>query len=113
MAVQLDLKAVEALEAVVKFGGFGRAAARLHRVQSAVSHQIKKLERELGVQLLDRDQHNVRLTPAGEVILAEGRRLLLQADCVRSLAQRLSEGWEPHLQVVIDGILPLDPALTA
>jgi DNA-binding transcriptional LysR family regulator len=113
MSMKLDLKAVEALDGVVRYGGFGRAAKRLHRVQSSISHQIGNMERQLGVRLLDRDGHRVRLTPAGEGVLAEGRRLLVQAERVRSVARQFLEGWEPQLLIVIDGIVPLDPALAA
>ena len=111
--MKLDISGLEALEAVVKYGGFSRAAEHLHRVQSAVSHQIGKLEEQLGVRLFDRDDYRVRLTPAGEAILAESRRLLAQAARLRSVARQFSQGWEPELVVIVDGILPLDPALAA
>ena len=88
--MQLDLSALEALEAVVKCGGFGRAAEHLHKVQSAVSHQVQKLEEQLGITLFNRESHRVCLTPAGEVILAESRRLLSQAEHVSSLARQFS-----------------------
>ncbi|MGP3962265.1 LysR family transcriptional regulator [Nonomuraea sp. 3N208] len=55
---------------------FGRAAAREHIVQSALSQQIQRLERELGVRLLDRSSHHVNLTPAGVTFLAEARQIL-------------------------------------
>jgi DNA-binding transcriptional LysR family regulator len=55
---------------------FGRAAAREHIVQSALSQQIQRLERELRVRLLDRSTHHVALTPAGKVFLAEARQIL-------------------------------------
>ncbi|MFC5835533.1 LysR family transcriptional regulator, partial [Nonomuraea insulae] len=55
---------------------FGRAAAREHIVQSALSQQIQRLERELGVRLLDRSTHHVDLTPAGVAFLAEARQIL-------------------------------------
>ncbi|MEV4568725.1 LysR substrate-binding domain-containing protein [Nonomuraea sp. NPDC049419] len=57
---------------------FGRAAAREHIVQSALSQQIQRLERELGVQLLERSTHHVALTPAGAAFLTEARRVLDQ-----------------------------------
>lgn len=109
----LDLSGLEALEAVVKYGGFARAAEHLHKVQSAVSHQIQKLERQLGVSLFNRDGYRVHLTPAGEAILAESRRLLSQAEHVQSVARQFSQGWEPGLVIIVDGILPLDPTLAA
>ncbi|MEU8247830.1 LysR substrate-binding domain-containing protein [Nonomuraea sp. NPDC048916] len=55
---------------------FGRAAAREHIVQSALSQQIQRLERELGVRLLDRSTHHVALTPAGTAFLTEARQIL-------------------------------------
>ncbi|SEH03526.1 DNA-binding transcriptional regulator, LysR family [Nonomuraea solani] len=55
---------------------FGRAAAREHIVQSALSQQIQGLERELGVRLLDRSAHHVDLTPAGAAFLIEARQIL-------------------------------------
>ncbi|MEV0386729.1 LysR substrate-binding domain-containing protein [Nonomuraea sp. NPDC050643] len=55
---------------------FGRAAAREHIVQSGLSQQIQRLERELGVRLLDRSTHHVDLTPAGAAFLVEARQIL-------------------------------------
>jgi DNA-binding transcriptional LysR family regulator len=111
--MQLDLNSLEALEAVVRCGGFARAAERLYKVQSAVSHQVRKIERQLGVKVFNREGYRVQLTPAGEAILAEGRRLLAQAEHVRSVARQFSEGWEPSLTIIVDGIVPLDPTLSA
>jgi DNA-binding transcriptional LysR family regulator len=113
MIMQLDLNGLEALEAVVKYGGFARAAEHLHKVQSAVSHQIHKIEQQLGISVFNRDGYRVQLTPAGEAILAEGRRLLAQAEHVRSVARQFSQEWEPSLMIMVDGILPLDPTLSA
>ncbi len=109
--MQFDLGALEALVAVVDSGGIGRAAQRLQKAQSAVSRQIRKLEDQLGVELFNRDGYRVQLTAAGEAVLAEGRRVLSQAERVGSVAQQFTQGWEPRLLVIIDGILPLDPIL--
>ncbi len=111
--MQLDLGALEALDAVVKYGGVARAAEHLHKVQSAVSHQIQKLEEQLGVSLFNRDGYRIQLTPTGESILAESRQLLAQAEHVRSVARQFAQGWEPSLVIIVDGILPLDPTLAA
>jgi DNA-binding transcriptional LysR family regulator len=66
---------------------FGRASEREHIVQSALSQQLQRLERELGVKLLDRSTHHVQLTRAGVAFLAETRRLLAQADRAVAAAQ--------------------------
>jgi DNA-binding transcriptional LysR family regulator len=55
---------------------FGRAAAREHIVQSALSQQIQRLERELRVRLVDRSTHHVQLTTAGDTLLVEARQVL-------------------------------------
>lgn len=112
-SMQLDLNGLEALEAVVKYGGFARAAEHLHKVQSAVSHQVRKVEEQLGISVFNRDGYRVQLTPAGEAILAESRRLLAQAEHVRSVARQFSQEWEPGLVIIVDGILPLSPTLAA
>ena len=86
--VDLDLELVRTFETVVVAGGFTRAAERMHKTQSTVSAQIKKLEEVVGVPLLDRDTRNLRLTAAGEVLLEQGRELLTMND---ELLSRLPE----------------------
>jgi DNA-binding transcriptional LysR family regulator len=111
MILQFDLIGLKAFVAVVDCGGFGRAAQQLHKAQSAISHQVRKLEEQLGIELFNREGYRVRLTPAGEAVLAEARRVLAQTEHVQSVARQFSQGWEPRLLVIIDGIFPLDPIL--
>lgn len=111
--MSLDLNFLLALDTVVREGSVAKAALRLHRAQSAISYQIKQLEQQLGLTLLDRDGHRVKLTSAGEVILSEGRRLLIQANQLEVLAQELNQEWEAKLLVIIDGILPQQSILKA
>lgn len=60
------LRQIEYLQAVIEHGNFYLAAEQCHVSQSAISQQIKKLEDELGVKLLDRHNRTFSLTPAGE-----------------------------------------------
>lgn len=87
---------------------FGRAAERLHIAQPSLSHQIRRLEQQLGVTLLDRTSRRVELTEAGRALLSEGRRLLAHSEratrLVRSVsAERLSVGFYGSAAI---GLLP-------
>jgi DNA-binding transcriptional LysR family regulator len=79
---------------------FGRAAAREHIVQSALSQQLVRLERKLGVPLLERSTHHVRLTPAGSAFLVEARQILAHVSRAAIAAQRAA-GSAPTLRVGI------------
>jgi DNA-binding transcriptional LysR family regulator len=79
---------------------FGRAAAREHIVQSALSQQVQRLERELGVRLVERSTHHVSLTAAGVVFLAEARQILAHVDRA-AVAARNATGVSPALRVGI------------
>ncbi len=70
--------------AVAELGSFTRAAKRCLVVQSALSHQIARLEKELGARLFDRTSRRVRLTPAGEAFLPAARQALDAAERARS-----------------------------
>src|SRR5690348_14102986 len=71
---------------------FGRAAARLHMAQPALSNAIKRLEETVGVELLTRTKRSVKLTTAGSVFLAEARGLLAQGDRAVDQARQASQG---------------------
>ena len=79
---------------------FGRAAAREHIAQSALSQQIQRLERELGVTLLERSTHHVALTPAGAAFLSEARQILVSAQRAVAAARQAGD-LAPVLQVGI------------
>ncbi len=74
--------------AVAEELSFTRAAARLGIAQSPLSRAIQRLERRLGVTLLERTSRHVALTPAGEVLLREGGRALEAVTTATRLAQR-------------------------
>ena len=105
MLAALSLDALRTLDAIDRGGSFAAAAAELHRVPSAISYTVSRLERDLGVTIFDRSGHRARLTAAGRLLLEEGRRILVAGDELAAAARRLAEGWEPTLRVAVDGLI--------
>ncbi|MFE9295897.1 LysR family transcriptional regulator [Streptomyces niveus] len=85
---------------------FGRAAERLGMAQPPLSQRIRELERELGVELFDRSRRQVRLTPAGDVLLGEARELLAGVGRMRELVARAARGEYGTLRVGVPPELP-------
>ncbi|GAB3989107.1 LysR family transcriptional regulator [Actinoallomurus acanthiterrae] len=76
----MELQQMRYVVAVAETSNFTRAAEQCMVVQSALSHQIARLERELGAKLFDRTSRRVRLTPAGDAFLPAARQALEAAD---------------------------------
>lgn len=71
---------------------FGRAAARLHLTQPSLSQQLQRLERTLGVELVARTSHEVRLTSAGRAFEIEARAIVAQVDKAAHTAREAAAG---------------------
>jgi DNA-binding transcriptional LysR family regulator len=84
----LDLELLRSFVSVVDAGGFTRAGERVHRTQSTVSQQIKRLEDDIGQPLLNRAGKDVTPTEAGEQLLSYARRLLSLAEEARDVLAR-------------------------
>jgi DNA-binding transcriptional LysR family regulator len=95
----MELRHLRYFVAVAEELHFSRAAERLHVAQPAVSEQIRKLEAELGVRLLNRTKRTVSLTDAGAVLLAEARRLLEQVEAARLALQEVCDGNAGRLRI--------------
>ncbi|WP_394255796.1 LysR family transcriptional regulator [Pseudoclavibacter helvolus] len=95
----LDLRQLAHFVVVAEELHFGRAAQRLHLSQPALSVQIRKLELSLGTALFTRDSRNVVLTPAGEVLLHQGRGLLAKAGQVARNTKELHGAQRGALRV--------------
>ena len=76
----MELRQLRAFVTVATLGHFGQAAERLHLTQPSLTQRIQALERELGVQLLDRNPRGVQLTTAGQLLLPRAQKLVEMND---------------------------------
>jgi len=104
--MKLSLDGLLVLDAIARKGSFAAAAEELHRVPSAITYTVQKLEQDLGVLLFDRSGHRARLTPAGEELLKDGRHLLRAAVDIECRVQRVAKGWETELRIAYDDVVP-------
>ncbi|MDP6707261.1 MAG: LysR substrate-binding domain-containing protein [Alphaproteobacteria bacterium] len=96
--------------AVAEFSHFGRAAEACRVSQPALSGQIKKLEGELGVPLFERTNRAVRITAAGEEIIAQAREVLAQVARIEATAKAHVDPLAGRLRL---GLIPtIGPYLT-
>jgi DNA-binding transcriptional LysR family regulator len=107
--MKLSLEALEALDAIDRHGSFAAAAKALHRVPSAMTYTIQKLEQDLDVQLFDRRGHRAVLTESGRELLREGRHLLTAAGALECRVRQVARGWEAELVIAVNELLPFEP----
>jgi len=107
----MELRHLRYFIAVADELSFSRAAMRLYIAQPALSCQIKALEAELGVQLFDRRNNPIQITPAGEAFLEESRATLAQLEQAVHKTQRIHQGALGYLTVgftssIANGVFP-------
>jgi LysR family transcriptional regulator, nitrogen assimilation regulatory protein len=85
----MDLKQLRYFVQVASLGGFNRAADTLRIAQPALSRQVRLLEVELGVKLLERSSRGVRTTAAGNLLLSQANIILTNADAIKESLRAL------------------------
>jgi DNA-binding transcriptional LysR family regulator len=105
--MRLTLDALIVLDAIDRKGSFAAAAEELHRVPSAITYTVQKLEQGLDIVLFDRSGHRAHLTPAGSKLLEDGRHLLRAAGELELTVKRIATGWEAELRIAMIDLLPL------
>src|SRR5438105_15287181 len=105
--MRLTLDALIVLDSIHRNGSFAAAANELHRVRSALTYTIQKLERDLGVTLFDRTEHRAKLTPIGKILIHEGSNLLRMATDLERTIKRLKTGWEEEIFIAVDDTISI------
>ena len=95
----MDIRQLRYLVALAEEQHFTRAATREHVAQPALSQQIRRLEAELGLPLVQRTTRHVAITEAGELLVARARRILAELDAARAELQALSGLQAGHVTV--------------
>ena len=103
----MELRQLRYLVALAEERHFTRAAAREHIAQPALSQQIRRLEQETGLALVERTTRRVAMTEAGELLLARARRILAEVDAADAELQSLSGVQTGH--VIIGAIHTMGP----
>jgi DNA-binding transcriptional LysR family regulator len=104
----MELRQVRYFLALAEECHFGRAAARLHVAQPALSQQIKQLEHELGTPLFHRSTRHVELTEAGRQLTEHARTLLAEAERARAHMAELATGQAGRVSVGFIGTATYD-----
>ncbi|MCP3097398.1 LysR family transcriptional regulator [Myxococcus sp. K15C18031901] len=95
----MDARRLSCFIAVAETLHFRKAAERLRLAQPALSQHIRRLEEELGCQLLRRDRRRVELTPAGRTLLESGRRALVHLEHAAEATRRAAAGQVEPLRI--------------
>ena len=103
--LKLSLEALQVIDAIDRRGSYAAAAEELHRVPSALSYSVHKLEQDLDVLVFDRRGHRAQLTEAGRELLDEGRQLLRAAGELECRVKRVATGWETELRIAVDTVI--------
>ncbi len=109
--MKITIDGLLVLDAINTHGSFASAAKSLHRVPSAISYSMKKLEQELGAELFNRTGHRAVLTEAGLLLLQEGRQLINAIEDLECQIKKVSDGWESQLIIAVGDMFPVDGLL--
>lgn len=104
--MNIELRHLRYFIAVAEELHFGRAAERLHISQPPLSQQIQALEEHIHAKLLERNNRNVALTPAGNMFLKEAYQILSQVDAAATKAARMEKGELGELSIGFTSTTP-------
>ena len=100
----ISIEILEALDAIDRRGSFAKAAEELNKATSAVSYAVQKLEEQLDIAVFQRQGRRSVLTPAGRLILEEGRGILQATARLANKAKEVATGWEPRINIAVESL---------
>ena len=92
----ITIEVLQTLDAIDRRGSFAKAAEELNKATSAISYAVQKLEEQLDIALFQRQGRRSVLTPAGQLILTEGREILSVT------AKEIATGWEARISIALE-----------
>ena len=98
----ITIEVLETLDAIERRGSFAKAAEELNKATSAVSYAVQKLEEQLDIALFRRQGRRSVLTPAGRLLLTEGREVLQTTARLANKAREVATGWEPRIRIEVE-----------
>jgi DNA-binding transcriptional LysR family regulator len=101
----ITLDALEVIDAIDRRGSFAKAAEELNKATSALSYTVQKLEEQLAITLFQRQGRRSVLTPAGQLLLKEGREILAATALLADKAREVATGWEPRLRLAVESLM--------
>jgi len=107
----LSIDELMLLEAIRESGSLSRAATRLGKAPSTISHAARKLEERFDALLFDRRRYRLQLTPAGQLLAQEAARILEDASRLNQRLKQVATGWEESLRIVTDELLEFETLL--
>lgn len=100
--MKLSFDALLVIDTIARTGSFSAAAHALHKVPSAITYTVKKLEEDLDIQVFDRRGHRAVLTATGRALLEDGRKLLLANNELEAKLRRINQGIENNICVAVN-----------
>ncbi|MBN8740888.1 MAG: LysR family transcriptional regulator [Lysobacterales bacterium 69-70] len=107
----LSADEIALLEAIRDTGSLNRAAVRLDKAPSTVSHAARQLEARYDALLFDRRRYRLQLTPAGQLLAREAARLAVDMARLTQRVKQIAGGWEDRLWLVTDEVLEFQTLL--
>ena len=107
----LNIDEARTLDLLARHGSIAKTAQTLHKSGAAVVYTLASIETKVGMPVFDRTTYRTKLLPVGERLRAACQKLLEASNELDGFCASLQQGYESDLQIIVEGIVPLDPLL--